>query len=70
VQIHERERPVDLEQLEHHLAPHGEVRRNDFAIRFFLPPYEMTVFRDGRAIIKGTSDVGVAKSLYARYLGA
>jgi len=70
VQIHERARAVDLEQLERRLAPHGEVRRNDFAIRFFLPPYEMTIFRDGRAIIKGTSDVGVARSLYARYLGS
>ena len=70
VQIHERTRPVDLMELERHLAPHGDVRRNDFAVRFFFPPYEMTIFRDGRAIIKGTSDVGVARSLYARYLGA
>jgi adenylyltransferase/sulfurtransferase len=29
----------------------------------------MTVFPDGRAIIKGTSDTGVARSLYARYVG-
>jgi adenylyltransferase/sulfurtransferase len=29
----------------------------------------MTVFADGRAIIKGTEDVGVARSLYARYVG-
>ena len=30
----------------------------------------MTIFPDGRAIIKGTDDVGVARSLYARYVGA
>lgn len=36
---------------------------------FFVAPYEMTVFADGRAIIKGTSDTGLARSLYARYVG-
>jgi molybdopterin-synthase adenylyltransferase len=46
------------------------VRANEFALRFFPAPYEMTIFPDGRAIIKGTTDVGVARSLYARYIGA
>ena len=41
----------------------------EFALRFLIPPYEMTVFADGRAIIKGTSDTGIARSLYARYVG-
>jgi adenylyltransferase/sulfurtransferase len=49
--------------------PLGEVRADEFALRFFTPPYEMTVFPDGRAIIKGTSETGVARSLYARYVG-
>ena len=70
VQIHERHRPVDLAQLEQALAPLGVVRANEFALRFFVAPYEMTVFPDGRAIIKGTQDTGVARSLYARYVGA
>jgi molybdopterin/thiamine biosynthesis adenylyltransferase len=70
VQIHERERPLDLGELKAALAPLGEVRANEFALRFFLPPYEMTVFPDGRAIIKGTADVGLARSLYARYVGS
>jgi adenylyltransferase/sulfurtransferase len=30
---------------------------------------DLTVFADGRAIIKGTQDLGVARSLYARYVG-
>jgi adenylyltransferase/sulfurtransferase len=51
------------------LEPLGEVRANEFALRFFAAPYEMTVFPDGRAIVKGTSDTGVARSLYARYVG-
>ena len=70
VQIHERARPVDLAELARALAPLGEVRANEFALRFFLPPYEITVFPDGRAIVKGTTDIGLARSLYARYVGA
>ena len=69
VQIHERARPVDLQLLKQALAPLGEVRANEFALRFFPSPYEMTIFPDGRAIIKGTNDVGLARSLYARYVG-
>jgi len=70
VQIHERTRPVDLRELEKSLAPLGEVRANEFALRFFIAPYEITVFPDGRAIIKGTTDPGLARSLYARYVGS
>jgi molybdopterin/thiamine biosynthesis adenylyltransferase len=70
VQIHERPRPLDLAELARRLGPLGEVRANEFALRFTIAPYEMTVFADGRAIVKGTQDVGVARSLYARYVGA
>src|SRR6266851_3921503 len=69
VQIHERSRPLDLQELKCKLAPLGEVRANEFGLRFFCQPYEMTIFPDGRAIVKGTTDVGVARSLYARYIG-
>ena len=69
VQIQERLQTLDLVELKARLAPLGEVRANEFALRFFVAPYEMTVFPDGRAIIKGTSDPGVARSLYARYVG-
>ena len=70
VQIHERARPVELRDLAPRLAPLGAVRSNEFALRFEAPPYLLTIFADGRAIIKGTTDVGVARSLYARYIGA
>jgi adenylyltransferase/sulfurtransferase len=70
VQIHERRRPLDLAELRDRLAPLGDVRANEFALRFFLPDYEMTIFPDGRAIVKGTTDPGLARSLYARYVGA
>lgn len=72
VQIHERGRRLDLYDLGQRLlsASIAEVRNNDFLLRFRVPPYEMTVFADGRAIIKGTKDPAVARSLYSRYLGA
>jgi molybdopterin-synthase adenylyltransferase len=71
VQIHERSRALDLSALAQRLRPVVEdVRQNDFLIRFRVAPYEMTVFADGRAILKGTKDPAVARSLYARYLGA
>src|SRR5581483_11185917 len=70
VQIHERERPLDLLQMSERLKPHGTVRHNDFVLKFWREPYEMTLFPDGRAIIKGTTDTAVARSLYARYVGS
>lgn len=70
VQIHERHRPLNLAELRTQLEKLGSVRANEFALRFFIPPYEMTIFPDGRAIIKGTTDAGIARSLYARYIGA
>jgi adenylyltransferase/sulfurtransferase len=72
VQIHERHRRLDLAELGRRLtsASAAEVRNNDFLLRFRIAPYELTVFADGRAIIKGTKDPAVARSLYARYIGA
>ncbi|HEY1759782.1 MAG TPA: ThiF family adenylyltransferase [Bryobacteraceae bacterium] len=69
VQIHERRRPVDLPELAARLGALAAVRVNEFALRAELEPYELTVFPDGRAIIKGTTDPGVARSVYARYVG-
>jgi molybdopterin/thiamine biosynthesis adenylyltransferase len=71
VQIHERGRALDLATLKTRLAPTADdVRQNDFLLRVRIAPYEMTVFADGRAIFKGTRDPAVARSLYARYIGA
>jgi molybdopterin-synthase adenylyltransferase len=70
VQLHERPRELDLAALQSALASLGEVRANEYALRFIAPPYELTVFPDGRAIVKGTGDIGLARSLYSRYIGA
>jgi adenylyltransferase/sulfurtransferase len=68
VQVHEGG-PVDLTALRARLEPLGEVRVNEYSLRLLAPPYEMMVFPDGRAIVKGTGDPAVARSLYARYVG-
>ena len=71
VQIHEHSRSLDLPALGARLASAVEsVRHNEFLLRFRVPPYEMTVFADGRAILKGSTDPAVARSLYARFIGA
>jgi adenylyltransferase/sulfurtransferase len=70
VQIHERARPIDFAEMQRRLESHGVVRYNEFVLKFWREPYEMTLFPDGRAIIKGTTDTGVARSLYARFVGS
>ena len=70
VQIHERARTVDLTEMSQRLKQHGAVRHNDFVLKFWHEPYELTLFPDGRAIIKGTTDTALARSLYARYVGS
>ncbi len=70
VQIHERARPIDFAEMQRRLDAHGVVRHNEFVLKFWREPYEMTLFPDGRAIIKGTTDTGLARSLYARFVGS
>jgi molybdopterin-synthase adenylyltransferase len=69
IQVHDRPRTVDLGELQARLEALGEVRANPFALRFRAGSLEMTVFPDGRAIVKGTSDPAVARGFYAKYLG-
>ena len=70
VQVSGNGHEVDLERLAEQLRPHGDVDINPFLIRFATDAYQLTIFRDGRAIVGGTEDVGVAKSVYARWIGA
>jgi molybdopterin/thiamine biosynthesis adenylyltransferase len=71
VQIRQREaRQLDLNLLKTRLEPFGAVRTNGYLLQCRIEPYELTLFPDGRAIIKGTQDPAVARSLYAKYVGA
>jgi adenylyltransferase/sulfurtransferase len=60
---------VDLEALAARLSAAGEVKSNPYLVRLRAGEYELTVFQDARAIVRGTDDVSVARSLYARYVG-
>jgi molybdopterin/thiamine biosynthesis adenylyltransferase len=60
---------LNFEEMARHLAVMGEVSYNRFLLKFSADSCEFTVFPDGRAIIKGTSDVERARTLYARYIG-
>jgi molybdopterin-synthase adenylyltransferase len=60
---------IDFAALAERLKPAGEVAFNDFLLRFRVDDYDITVFRDARSIIRGTTDPGVARGLYARYIG-
>jgi len=69
VQIHELRRPLNLPALARQLEGLGRIRSNEFALRFTTGDYDVTAFPDGRAIIKGTTDIGIARGVYARYIG-
>lgn len=76
VQIHEHQRPIDLEQLRQRLSGLGEVRANGLMLRFQpgngsgnSQPV-LNIFPDGRALVQGTTDVATARSLYAKYVGS
>jgi molybdopterin/thiamine biosynthesis adenylyltransferase len=60
---------LNFSELAARLQPVGTVQYNEFLLRFTVDGYELTVFPDARAIIKGTADLQVARSIYARYIG-
>ncbi|HEX6625253.1 MAG TPA: ThiF family adenylyltransferase [Pyrinomonadaceae bacterium] len=60
---------IDLEELADRLRAAGEVKVNPYLVRLRAGAYELTIFEDARAIIRGTDDVATARSLYARYVG-
>jgi molybdopterin-synthase adenylyltransferase len=60
---------LNFEELARHLEMLGEVSYNRFLLKFRAEGHEFTVFPDGRAIIKGTSEVDRARTLYAKYIG-
>ncbi|MEM9942633.1 MAG: ThiF family adenylyltransferase [Planctomycetota bacterium] len=60
---------IDLQIVKNRLLPLGEVVANAYLLKFKVESFELTLFPDGRAIVKGTEDPVVAKRLYAQYFG-
>jgi adenylyltransferase/sulfurtransferase len=60
---------MDFVELAKSLAAFGQVHFNDFLLKCSSPPYEFTLFKDGRAIVKGTEEPGMARSIYSKFVG-
>ena len=60
---------IDFARMSKSIAAFGPVQFNDFLLRCSAPPYELTLFKDGRAIVKGTEEAGLARSLYSKMVG-
>lgn len=60
---------IDFSELSKSIAAFGPVQFNDFLLRCSSPPYEITLFKDGRAIVKGTEEAGLARSVYSKMVG-
>jgi adenylyltransferase/sulfurtransferase len=63
---------IDFEQIAQRLTPVAKTAPhfNRYLLRLAVDRYEITLFRDGRAIIKGTSDIEEGRTVYARYIGS
>ncbi len=61
---------LDLDALAEKIGPISGIKQNEYLLRFSSGEYEITVFRDARAIIRGTDDITAARSLYARFIGS
>lgn len=69
VQIAPPTAEIDLDQLADRIKFITSVNQNEYLLRFSTDGLEVTVFRDGRAIIRGTDDISIARSMYAKYIG-
>ena len=61
---------IDFESISKSIAVFGAVQFNDFLLKCTSPPYELTLFKDGRAIVKGTEEAATARSVYSKMVGS
>jgi len=61
---------IDLAEISKSIATFGPVQFNEFLLRCSWPPYELTLFKDGRAIVKGTEEAATARSVYSKMVGS
>jgi adenylyltransferase/sulfurtransferase len=61
---------IDLESLAKRLEKVSKTKLNEYLLRFSADEFEITVFRDARAIVRGTDDFSIARSIYARFVGS
>jgi adenylyltransferase/sulfurtransferase len=63
-----RERP-DFDRLEERLSPLGRVRRSPQLLNADIEDLSLTLFPDGRCVVRGTDDPARARAYYDRYVG-
>jgi adenylyltransferase/sulfurtransferase len=63
-----RERP-DFDALERRLSRVGSVRRSPHLLSADVEGIQLTVFADGRCVVRGLEDPMRARTLYERYIG-
>lgn len=62
-------RPVDFAPVVKRLAPQGAVTQNAYLLKACVGGYEVALFRDGRAIIRGAKDIEEARGVYSKWIG-
>ncbi len=60
---------INLQNLAEKLKNVGEIKINEYLLRLNIDSYELTIFKDARAIIRGTDDISMARIIYAKYIG-
>jgi molybdopterin-synthase adenylyltransferase len=60
---------IDFAQLSQSIAAFGPVQFNDFLLKCSADAYEITLFKDGRAIVKGTEEASLARAVYSKMVG-
>ncbi len=60
---------LNFQKIFRRLKDSGEIDFNKYLMRIQIDGYEITLFRDGRSIIKGTDDLSQARAIYAKYIG-
>jgi adenylyltransferase/sulfurtransferase len=60
---------LNLPELARSIHCVGNVQVNEFLLKCSAPPYEVTLFKDGRAIVRGTEEASVARSVYSKLIG-
>lgn len=60
---------IDLQDFAKKISPLGEIKQNEYLVRFTAENHEITLFKDARAIIRGTDDISRGRALYAKYVG-
>ncbi len=60
---------INFAEISKSIGLSGSVHFNEFLLKCSSPPYELTLFKDGRAIVKGTEEAGIARSVYSKIVG-